>query len=265
MNAPVPVDIDPELVLPDRIAAMFVDQMLANIVHANTVLDNRVGFRSGSVGNPTGQRRFFNALLRNYGDALLGSFLETGTRKRFIMVLDVWTRGYEETAGWLIGARLQMEGKGPNREADKVCLPMVGFSRHALIRLVQRAKCRRPEDLVTMLRRVWGLSSLLYGLKREDLPGPGHPGWLIPVNGMDGECVYPVVKGGDGRRGEPILAITTILTRRMLTGDVRAAFTPWDEFFTRHARNLNAASADPGLIDVLEATSKASRRGRAAQ
>ena len=258
------VQISEGLRIDDAFAARLVDHMLKHLSDSADRLRDNMGkhdYRS-SLGNPKGQRRIYNRLIRSQHSGLLAARLDTGTRMRFSMALDLWdaTPAGDDAKGplaWLVGSRQEFHSLGPNR-LETQFQEMIALSRHALERLVQRGAARTPEDFIQIMRRAWVVLSLaLCCLDR--LPKDGTA-WVVPVALANGSVVLlPIVRHtGKG----PLLMVPTALTNDM--GIDETALHPLLDLLAEYEAKgeMNKLPEDPRLPEAFAATVRATRKGR---
>lgn len=254
-------------VIDDRFADRIVEQMrkaLSFDLHELLNDTYRMAMLNGhSLGNPKGQTRYFNRLTATLGRAVLFSHLRTGTSKRFYMAHDFWS----PLGVGMECIRLEAMGSGAGRPVDSGISHMFAMSHHALSKLVQRAGCQTPEDLVAMIRKTWTLLQwIVLSIDETGIKPPtsDESGWLLPVQAANGEFVYFVLtRDKDGL--SPVF-VPTVLARKMLPNP-DAPFQPLFQLMDDLIQgriDRDAKEVKPLFIETLKETAKASRRGRAA-
>ena len=256
------IEISPGLRLDDINAGKLVDRMLEALAydaaHAEAMLQAmRANVDVGTLGNVVGQQRFFAKLKKALGRTLLSATLTPRSGNRFKLLCSAWepvvvggatlTKGAQ--AGWLAGQMMTLVGLGRLKGIDIRARTLCVLTRHALVRLVQRAECRTPEDLVALLSRAWQSLSvvILLAAKTNALPKGENAGWLVPVDN-----VFLSLRGDDSEQG----FVTTVLSPDMIIDPAPA--------FALKARldNPEQRLNDPELLAALQATTKATRMGR---
>ena len=261
------VHISDGLRIDDAFAARLVDRMLTELHKDTLVLYDDLKDARSSFGNPKGQRRIYNRILKRGHKSLLAGTIQTGTRCRFRLLLDLWdvTPSTFDGSGplaWLVGSRIDYQSLGPGKHEDDTT-EMAALSRHALERLVQRGAVKTSEDFTSILQRSWILLSLAIHVVLTDknaLPRDGETQWVLPIVTRDGtEVLLPIIRN---RKPGPILIATTALTPTM--GIDLAALEPLASLLQEYegGYDIGKLVKDPRLVEAFKATAKATRKGR---
>jgi hypothetical protein len=249
------IELDRSLRISDDFAQRIVQlTMQALYIDLDKTMEplNRAADNS-NTGNPKGQRKHFNRLVKALGSSVLTSSLDyTGTRKRFAFRIDCWGMPEDDLRS-LYASRLTVRGVGANRPVDIETSNMVEITRHALMRIVQRADFVRPEDLVALLQNAWTPIQLaLLAIDGDDDLLPGHDsktGWILPVKTADGSPVYLVAKRGERSR----LAIVTVLDDAKIRDHKRLDAVC--DFIMLAGRDKEAVQANPrALLEAFRET-----------
>ena len=188
------------------------------------------------------------------------------------MRFDIWTATGSDNEdsdkgplAWLVGRRLEFELKGVNHKTEEKMMELAGLSRHALERLVQRGACKTEADFIKILRRAWLMLSLsVFALfeNSDSLPKDSETSWTLPVELDSGKFIY-LAATRNARKG-PYILVTTVLTEDM--GIDLQALAPLTnllaEYEGKDRGDIGKLCADERLIPALQATAKATRRGR---
>lgn len=144
------VQISEGLYLTDRDANRFARYMLTDLQRYTERLLAYMDSDSfaASMGNPTGQRRFFKRFIKALGPAYLRGSLQPGKNKRFN--LDYMT--FIAATDGLLLATIYVEGHGVSSPTKSSSAPVLAFSIHALQRLIQRAGVRTGDDYLPILK-----------------------------------------------------------------------------------------------------------------
>lgn len=216
MNQRPHIEVDRTLRVSDEFAGRIVDLTIQalNYDAAETMAAQTKASAKG-LGNPKGQRKYYDAIVKAFGPTVMAKALDyTGKRKHFRFRIDLWGVPDNGVTGLQIG-RLTVTGLGPHKLLDIQTMVLCDVSRHALIRIVQRAGFVRPEDLIALLLLAWKpiqLALVAAGDNWGNLPKPEQAGWILPAKTGTGETVYLVVKGSVVETKEPNgLIIVTVL------------------------------------------------------
>jgi hypothetical protein len=174
--------------LNDRYAGKLVDAWIAHIgkktlnADCQTAINLRLNRSSLQCGTPQSQTRLAKLIRDSYADSLIGMQVDTGTRGRFCIsfaTLDT----YDEDSALLTLSVTILSGRGQIHPQGIVTYSLARLTRHALMRLVQRGGCERPEELTEVIRHAY-YSLFMIGLRlpADDLDGA----WLIPFRMPDG-------------------------------------------------------------------------------
>ena len=273
---PPTVQISDGLRIDDAFAERLVEKMLISLDTSYGLVNFEMHedkIRRASLGNPKGQKRIFKRMCKAGHNSILAAGITFGTRYRFNMRFDIWTATGSDNEdsekgplAWLVGRRLEFESKGVNHKTEEKMLELAGLSRHALERLVQRGACKTEADFIKVLRRAWLMLSLsVFALfeDRDHLPKGGETAWTLPVELETGETIY-LVATRNARKG-PYILVTTILTEDM--GIDLSALAPLKTLLKEYEGkkdrgDIGKLCADKRLVPALQATAKATRRGR---
>lgn len=162
--------------LPDYAARRLVTQWLdalgdqAKAVDAAFASENKKFNLAETSGNPKGQSKFAKKVEASFGDNLLASGYQTGTRCRYSLTWfylsverlsrNVFTNGEwapptQSTLPWLTVFRTTISRNGVRALPDlKENIVMV-FSHHAMQRIIQRGYIHTLPELLSALRRSW--------------------------------------------------------------------------------------------------------------
>ncbi|HEY8124528.1 MAG TPA: hypothetical protein VIF88_03800 [Methylocystis sp.] len=173
-----------------RLVGQWLDALYAESHSAAKALHKHFLTREGRIGgNPIAQRRWAARVERMFGSRLLASRLETGSRARFHLQLDVllptnW-RGLAATPGelaWLAGFRMDVSRAGAESHPAQYLDFVAAISKHALVRMVQRCGCETAADLHAAFRAAWPVLSRAEEMTREQRQAEPSLVWRIPVN-----------------------------------------------------------------------------------
>jgi hypothetical protein len=172
--------------------------------------DNAAGsLNRKQMGNVIGQQRSVARLQKAAGDLLLDVKLHTGKRGRYNLEIAIWLIFDPVTNGYVSGDRpfpfaacpaVAINVSSGRKEGWAVALPLV-ISRHAVIRLAQRANVRTTAELLSALGSLWRAVRALIDGRREDWMSPPDGVWLLPfVQGDDSPfAVLEPDRSGDRR------------------------------------------------------------------
>jgi hypothetical protein len=227
------VAIDPGLRLDDRTAAGLVDQMLAALDYdldraEEFFARHRYTHEVVPLGNPKGQARFVKQYVRALGKCMVGEpEVAYGKRKRFSLFFHTFNviRNKQTGRQWLTLDMISFVGEGVSKDIEHHSSPLLLISHHALVRMVQRAACKTPEDLLEVLNR--SMAMVVYATLASQgyahLPEPDEAGWLIPffpigcVSGKTDEVNYLVLhKGSHEGQTFDVPLISTVLDGSMI-------------------------------------------------
>jgi hypothetical protein len=206
------IELDRSLRISDDFALKIVRLTMKALYHDLDRTMDAVHKASTEVGlgNPKGQRKHFNRLVKAFGPAVLTKSLDyTGTSKRFGFRIDCWGTPEDDTHS-IYASRLTIRGIGAGRPIDIETSTMCEITQHAMVRIVQRGDFVRPEDLIAVLQSAWtSIQLALLAVDGDDdlLPGADSKGWILPAKTKDGVPIYLVAKQGESSR----LAIVTVL------------------------------------------------------
>lgn len=180
---------------PDRHAERIVDEMLVWLHgHQGDIWERcRGSLRRSQMGNPVGQQRAVARLKRALGDMALEVGLVTGKRGKYYLTLSqwmVWDSGRNTlaepnreppTSPW-IAIAISFQGVDTKHEWRN-SIPML-VTRHAMVRLAQRAGVRTVADLILAMRDLWGvLYDLVMATDTEEWLTPPPAGWRLRMEG----------------------------------------------------------------------------------
>lgn len=234
MNAPVIVSVGPP---PDLHAERIVTEMLRwlhaehKLQHERLLACARGILDVRTMGTPKGQHRAAARLKKATNDIALDIRLLTAKRGKFILTLVDWSI-WDPIAGvlaedgpmppiaWLAGVLTVFTGAN-HRPEVRLATPLV-VTRHACVRLAQRAGVRTVDDLIVAMRELWrATSALIYGLDQDRWLSPPNNGWFLPIKTVDGETLATAVLERDRDGGEWLVA-KTVLDGDMVVGDMLA-------------------------------------------
>ena len=171
--------------------------------------------KSKQLGTPTGQQRVFKRVRKAAGDTTIDLRLETGTRGRFVLTVATWATVGPD--GLLADDGLLPHGAGivamtavyraKNHLPDTRGGATLTISRHALVRMAERADVRTVPELLTVVRSLWAVGLALQTEPNELWRNPPRAGWQIPL----GDGVAVLIPHHDGSH----LAVPTVLGRQM--------------------------------------------------
>jgi hypothetical protein len=177
----------------DKYAARLVGQWLEALHvearRAGAALHAHFKTREGRIGgNAIAQRRWASRVERIFGDRLLASRLESGSRAKFHLQLDVMLPmdglGLAAVPGelaWLAGLRMDVSRAGANSHPAQELYFVAALSRHALTRMVQRCGCETAADLHAAFRATWPVLSRVEAMTREQRKAKTALVWRVPV------------------------------------------------------------------------------------
>jgi hypothetical protein len=216
--------IDPGLRLDDRTAGHLVDRMLDALE-----FDQKAGYamldttkQNAWLGNPKSQQRFVKRFVKVMNRCLLFEPDVTyGSSKRFQMIFNLFdVSSGEDGPRNLSAIQAVFSSKGTRHRVQCVTYPVMFFTRHALVRLVQRTGCRNEFDLLRVLVGSMDLTcraAISAGAGTcEHLPPDDKPGWMIPAfNASHSTVHYLVLRRGD-RGGIKAPTVVTVLDGDMI-------------------------------------------------
>jgi len=162
---------------PTRHAERVVDAMLVWLHgrQAEVFARARGSFKSSQMGNPVGQERAVARLRKALGEMALGLYLSPAKRGKYRLTLVQWmiwnTTKDELTAPeepCPASAQLAIVvsfRSALSRHEWEPTIPML-VTRHAIVRLAERADVRTVGDLIEALRQLW---LVLYDLLMRDV------------------------------------------------------------------------------------------------
>jgi hypothetical protein len=178
--------------------------------------------RTSQMGNPVGQTRAVARMRERLGDLVLALKLKTGKRGKFELQMITWTiwdpaRKDRPKFGAPLPpqASLGVLYAAADRSLDwRGSIPVI-VTRHALVRMAERAGMRTVEDLYVALISLWsGFCDLLFlGLDVDNgevlnrVFDPPPQGWRVPFG--DGFAV--AVMSRDGEIDDHRMVVKTIL------------------------------------------------------
>lgn len=180
---------------PDRHAERIVDEMLVWLFKRSREvwLNSKGTFNHKQMGNPVGQERAVERLKQAIGDLLLHCHLEPGKRGKFHLTLVQWMI-WNSTQGLVCNPKTEpppptawiaIATSFCDRDLEwRTAVPML-VTRHAMVRLAQRAGVRTVPDLLLAMRELWWV---LYELVVRDDTLKGHwtdpppEGWRLPMD-----------------------------------------------------------------------------------
>ena len=167
------------------------------------------------LGTPVGQMRVFERLKRAAGSTAIDLRLETGKRARFTIMLAAWAPATPD--GYPIDDDTLPHGAGllaltatyriERRELVTHGGAILTISRHALIRMAERADVRDIPEMLQTVRSLWAVAMALMGAPDKAWRNPPRAGWQVPV----AEGLAVLIPHRDGT----CLAVPTILGREM--------------------------------------------------
>ncbi|HEY8138773.1 MAG TPA: hypothetical protein VIF61_13100 [Methylocystis sp.] len=172
-----------------RLVGQWLDALHVEARRAGAALHAHFLTREGRIGgNAIAQRRWAARVERIFGNRLLASRLESGSRAKFNLQLDVMLPmdGLGLTAvpgelAWLAGLRMSVISGGPNSHPSQELHFVAALSRHALTRMVQRCHCETAADLHAAFRAAWPGLSRAEEVTREQRKAEPSLVWRVPV------------------------------------------------------------------------------------
>jgi hypothetical protein len=188
----------------DELAERWIDKMLDQWMtslqgESGDVVSRLISFlKDNRIGaNPVAQRKWADRLRKRFPDRLLALTMAPGKRNNHAFALDLLmvTGAFRSVAEdkrrqeagisvrqtWLTGLRISRSNEGPHKPAKVGCHFVVGASRHALKRIIQRCAIHTAEDLHTAIRAAWPTLSKAEALTREARKARLSDAWLVPV------------------------------------------------------------------------------------
>ena len=257
--------IAPEARMDDYWAGRMVDQMLLALVDdAKKAWDHAASIMKGvdaykGMGNPAGQRKIAARISEATKLNRIGAVgLDSGTRHRCYLEYSLWLPGTMAGSGdrtpTVLSARTYFyHGTGPNRPPLVSYGNVVTFSRHALVRLVQRANCACAEDLVAILSTAYPMFRLAYGASDTGVHMPPYDsskGWLVPICNLTGDDVIVATLNQmrtDSDWKEPF--VKTILDRDWVDHDI---LVPLAEAVTKMVQGARPKNTE--MLPLFQAT-----------
>jgi len=204
-------------------------------------------------GNPESQKKWFTKLINSRKDLLLAVQAEYGKRAKYKLRFDYVSGGdgsmhvlcddnqyrptFDSKMLVLYSARIMRKGVShpPEIEAKTPAL----FTRHAVIRAIQRAGVHKVEDLVYFLRHIWVRVLLMYPLAYQ-----GEQTWVIPVRipTKENPIAIAVTPGQDFQDLKPHLVIKTVLPDDVFNRSKHIA--ELDDYLERNKKAPTLFSAD---------------------
>jgi hypothetical protein len=182
-----------------------------------------------TMGTPKGQHRAAARLKKATNDIALDIRLLPAKRGKFTLTLVDWSI-WDPIAGVLaedgpmppiacLAGVLTVFTGANHRPEVKVVTPLV-VTRHACVRLAQRAGIRTVDDLIVAMRELWwATSALIYGLAPDRWLSPPNNGWFLPIKTVDGETLAMAVLDRDRDAGER-LVVKTVLAGDMVVSEM---------------------------------------------
>jgi hypothetical protein len=172
-----------------RLVGQWLEALYAESHSGATALRRHFETPQGRIGgNPIAQRRWAARVERIFGNRLLASRLETGSRARFHLQLDVLllTNGLGLPAppgelAWLAGFRMDVSRTGAKSSGADHLDFVAAISKHALVRMVQRCGCETAADLHAAFRAAWPVLSRAEEVTREQRKAEPSLVWRVPV------------------------------------------------------------------------------------
>jgi hypothetical protein len=211
MNAPVIQSLGAP---PDRHAERIVDEMLTWLHTRQREIWPRAkgSLRTQQMGNPTGQARAVERMRKAMGDLVLELKLNPGKRGRYELYMVNWVvvdtlrnkiADLMEPPPALSALALTL-AMSDRAQEWRSSVPLI-VTRHAIIRLAQRAEMRTVEDLYKALRMLWWA---LYDLVIKDVASgrsPDNATWCEPPDcgwrlRLDNGAIAVVGRDEDGAR-----------------------------------------------------------------
>jgi hypothetical protein len=167
------------------------------------------------LGTPVGQMRVFERLKRAAGDTAIDLKIKTGKRGKFLLMLASWAPATPD--GFPIEDESLPHGAGlmaltASYRIERHELATHGgatltVSRHALVRMAERADVRDIPEMLTIVRSLWAVATALQHAPGEAWKTPPRRGWQTPVS----EGIAVLIPHRDGT----CLAVPTILGQEM--------------------------------------------------
>ena len=171
--------------------------------------------KSRQLGTPVGQARVFKRVQLAAGDTAIDLRLETGKRGRFVLIVATWATVGPD--GLLADDGPLPHGAGivamtavyraKNYVPDTRGGATLTISRHALVRMAERADVRTVPELLTVVRSLWAVGLALQTEPNELWRNPPRAGWQIPL----GDGVAVLIP----HRDDTHLIVPTVLSRQM--------------------------------------------------
>jgi hypothetical protein len=209
---------------PDKHAERIVDLMLAHLhdrrrhlfTNAETVA------RPEQMGTQKGRLRAAERIRKAMGDTVLDIRIKPATRGRFLLQVIDWGLWRPDTNDlvsdidplpltkvWLAAVKNTTTGVH-YRVVTKTTAPLV-LTRHAIIRLAQRAEVRTVEDLLAAIRELWLITADLL------IKADGGDSWLNPPKGV---WRLPLREGGPVAVLKPDVAEGRLICTTILAADM---------------------------------------------
>jgi hypothetical protein len=208
----------------ERVCGAMIQWLRAGRAAAHARAEGTIDLRQ--MGAPAGQQRVAERFTKALGDVALEIQLHPAKRGKFKLVAVDWSiwdpasdcevenNATTPSVAWL--AAVLTVYTGANRRANINSRVMLLVTRHAVVRLAQRAGVRTVDDLVAAMRELWRITSTLLVLRPYNgwLETPAG-GWLMPIEAADGETLAVAVLERDRKSGN-MLVVKTILDREMV-------------------------------------------------
>ena len=178
----MPVSISNDIYISDIDAKRFVRYMLQDLQGYTERADAafRTLSRDKSLGNPIGQRRMYNRMVKTMGRVFLDGHIETGKRNNYRLR----TSQFVVMDGCLYIYDFLFISKPQMFEDQVSSLILVEISNHALCRLIKRAGVRESDDYIPFLRSL-GAQALLFAGVSNVAMKHGET-WPLPIT-VNGE------------------------------------------------------------------------------
>jgi hypothetical protein len=213
---------------PDLHAERIVGEML-RWLHAERV--RLIELAAGAIdidqmGTVAGQQRVLARLRQKTQGMALDLRLAAAKRGKFTLTLASWSIwdpaadaaakvSQPPPAAWLSVALSVFTGAG-HRRVTKTSVPLL-VTRHACVRLAQRAGVRTVDGLVAAMGELWRVTAALMSAQPDSWADPPDSGWFLPIRAADGETLALAVLER-ARSGDRRLVVKTILDADMADG-----------------------------------------------
>jgi hypothetical protein len=214
--------------LNDKFATRLVDRWLGRIaeIEENTHAKMRRAIESGSGmgGTPKSQSKVAGRIREGMRDVLLHSALVTGTRARFKFAIDALWVGpcVDGSAQWLQGNRVIMTKEGVAHRTQYSEFTVAAFTRHAIVRAVQRLNTETTDDLLATVRAAWPSVLLAELVTRDERTLRRGGAWLIPFRAPTqhpDDFAVAVMAGAGESDAHDLFFVKTIITSDQLRMD----------------------------------------------